>query len=102
MERDIIGWSWPNVLLHLQDEQRSGTGVFEMSDYKVTDITDFEVTLEDENRNISHVHQQNDGKWKCQRCDRYRCEHVKFVQSSGVQLLPKKSVPPSDDEILTY
>src|SRR6266699_3849164 len=29
MERDIIGWSWPDVRLHLQDEQRSGTGVFE-------------------------------------------------------------------------
>lgn len=70
---------------------------------KVTEITDFEVTLEDEQRNISHVHQQGDGKWKCQRCDRYRCDHVKFVQQNNVQLLPKKpSAPSEDDEILTY
>src|SRR2546421_7805628 len=32
MERELIGWSWPDVLLHLQDEQRSGTGEFEMSE----------------------------------------------------------------------
>lgn len=68
----------------------------------VTKITDFEVTLEDENRTISHVHQQGDGKWKCQRCDRYRCEHVKFVQANNVQLLPKQPVKADDVEILTY
>jgi hypothetical protein len=69
---------------------------------EITNITDFEVTVIDEQGYSSHVHMQNDGKWKCQRCDRYRCEHVKFVQTSGVQLLPKKSLPPSDVEILTY
>ena len=70
--------------------------------FEVIGVTDFEVTIRDENRNTSHVHQQGDGKWKCQRCDRYRCEHVKFVQQSEVQLLPKKPLPPSDIEILTY
>jgi hypothetical protein len=69
---------------------------------KITNVTDFEVTLEDENRNISHVHRQGDGKWKCQRCDRYQCEHVKFVQASGVQLLPRQPVKADDVEILTY
>ncbi len=64
-------------------------------------IDDFEVTLRDERGFISHVHLQGDRKWKCQRCNRYRCEHVTFVQQSGVQLLPKK---PFDDDmqILTY
>jgi hypothetical protein len=70
--------------------------------FTITKVTDFEVTIEDENRNTSHVHQQNDGKWKCQRCARYRCEHVKFVQASGVQLLPRKPINTDDVEILTY
>ena len=71
--------------------------------FEVLGVTDFEVTIRDENRHISHVHQQSDGKWKCQRCDRYRCEHVRFVQRSGVQLLPRVSAPTNgDDEILTY
>ena len=70
--------------------------------FRVTNITDFEVTITDEQRYISHVHRQGDGKWKCQRCDRYRCEHVKFVQAQNVQLLPKPPVVADDDEILTY
>lgn len=69
---------------------------------QVIQVTDFEVTLMDEQRNISHVHQQGDGKWKCQRCDRYRCEHVKFVIAHNVQLLPKLPVRADDVEILTY
>ncbi len=71
--------------------------------FEVIDVTDFEVTISDEHRNISHVHQQGDGKWKCQRCDRYRCAHVKFVTQSRVQLLPRR-YPESHDEIeiLTY
>ncbi len=68
----------------------------------ITNITDFEVTLEDEQRNISHVHQQGDGKWKCQRCNRYRCEHVQFVIENRVQLLPRKPVTGDDVEILTF
>ena len=69
---------------------------------QVTKITDFEVTLMDEQRNTSHVHRQGDGKWKCQRCDRLRCEHVKFVITNDVQLLPKQPVRADDVEILTY
>lgn len=71
-------------------------------DYTVTGVTDFEVTIVDENRNVSHVHMQGDMKWRCQRCDRLRCEHAKFVQASGVQLLPKPPVKADDVEILTY
>jgi hypothetical protein len=65
-------------------------------------IDSFEVTVIDERGCLSHVHKQGDIKWKCQRCDRYRCEHVKFVQANGVQLLPRQPSPPNDDEILTY
>jgi len=65
-------------------------------------ITAFEVTLKDEHHNITHVYQQGDGKWHCQRCDRLRCEHVKFVQANNIRLLPKKPVSGNDIEILTY
>lgn len=68
----------------------------------VIQTTDFEVTLRDEQRNTSHVHLQGDGKWRCQRCDRLRCEHVKFVIANKVQLLPKQPVRADDVEILTY
>ncbi len=82
-------------LAHLIDERI-------ITVFQVTDVSDFEVTIEDENRNTSHVHQQGDGKWKCQRCDRYRCEHVKFVQQRGVQLMPRVPVQSDDIEILTF
>lgn len=71
--------------------------------FKVILVDEFEVTIRNENFNISHVYQQLDGKWRCQRCNRLLCEHAKFVSESGVQLLPKKPTPPiDDDEILTY
>lgn len=44
--------------------------------FEVIQVTDFEVTLRDEQRNTTHVHMQGDGKWKRQRCNRYRCEQV--------------------------
>jgi hypothetical protein len=69
---------------------------------RVTKITDFEVTLKDERGIASDVHLQGDGKWRCQRCDRLRCEHVKFVIANNVQLLPKQPVRADDVEILTY
>lgn len=75
---------------------------FQEAAMQITNVTDFEVTLKDEQGFISHVHRQGDGKWKCQRCDRYRCKHVKFVQANNVQLLPRKPSPSGDDEILTY
>lgn len=68
----------------------------------IKNITEFEIALEDENHNVSHVHQQGDGKWKCQRCNRYRCQHVQFVQENKVQLLPRRPVKADDVEILTY
>lgn len=73
--------------------------------FDVMGVDDFEVTLSDKFHNISHVHQEGNGKWKCQRCNRYRCEHVQFVRQRGVQLLPRQitSITSSEDtEILTY
>lgn len=69
---------------------------------QVTKITDFEVTLMDDQRNTTHVHLQGDGKWRCQRCNRLRCEHVKFVIANNVQLLPKPHVKADDVEIVTF
>lgn len=62
------------------------------------------VTIEDDTKRQVEVLKQGDGKWKCLSCNRYRCDHVKFVQSQNV-VLPEK--PPAttrneDDEILTY
>jgi len=75
---------------------------FGETEMQVMNITDFEVTLEDEQGYISHVHQQGDKRWKCQRCDRYRCEHVKFVIANNVQLLPRKPGKADDSEIMTF
>lgn len=70
---------------------------------KIIETRYSEVKIEDENRNTSLVFRQGDGKWKCLRCNRYRCDHAKWVQAQNV-VLPEK--PPStqseDDEILTY
>jgi hypothetical protein len=68
---------------------------------EIVNVTYFEVTIRDDSGNTSHVHQQSDGKWKCQRCDRYRCKHVRFVHASHVQLLSREIVPTIDD-ILTF
>lgn len=70
--------------------------------FEIIGVTDFEVTIKDEDRHISHVHQQGDGKWRCQRCNRLWCEHATFVAQSGVQLLPKQPIGGDDIEILTY
>jgi hypothetical protein len=69
---------------------------------RITETTYCEVTLEDENRYISHVFLQGDGKWKCLRCQRYRCEHARFVQQANPTLPPAPIMSVSDDEILTY
>ncbi len=60
------------------------------------------VTIEADQRSIE-VFQQGDGKFKCLTCNRYRCEHVKFVQSQNVELPKHAPATVSDDnEILTY
>ena len=55
------------------------------------------VEIEDENRNRSTVFLQGNGKWKCLRCQRYRCEHAKWVaqQNPALPELP----PLSNEEI---
>lgn len=44
------------------------------------------VEIEDDQRHTSHVFQRGDGKWKCLRCGRLRCEHAKFVVAQNPQL----------------
>jgi len=53
------------------------------------------VEIEDERGYRSTVFKQGDGKWKCLRCQRYRCEHAKFVQQQN-PMLPE--LPPLSDE----
>jgi hypothetical protein len=52
------------------------------------------VEIEDEHRNRSTVFLQDNGKWKCLRCQRYRCEHAKWVAQKNPTLPepPKLSV----------
>ncbi len=70
---------------------------------RVIDMHWTTVTVEDEQRNRSSVFQQGDGKWKCLRCQRYRCEHAKWVTE---QKIVPPGIPPSTpdeiDDILTY
>lgn len=47
------------------------------------------VEIEDEKGYHSSVFLQGDGKWKCLRCQRYRCEHVWFVIQENPQLPPR-------------
>ena len=44
------------------------------------------VEIEDEKKYRSTVFKQGDGKWKCLRCNRYRCDHAKFVQQENPTL----------------
>jgi hypothetical protein len=55
------------------------------------------VEIEDEQRHRSTVFRSDDGRWKCLRCQRYRCEHALFVKQQN-PILPE--LPPlSDDDI---
>ncbi len=71
---------------------------------KIIGSRHYVLEIEDEQGNRSDVFQQNDGKFKCLRCNRYRCEHVKFVQASGqVPPRPARSELAKDaPDILTY
>ena len=55
------------------------------------------VEIEDEKKYRSTVFKQGDGKWKCLRCNRYRCGHAEFVQQENPTLpeMPRLS----DEEI---
>lgn len=61
------------------------------------------VVVEDEAGNRSHVFRQNDGKWRCLRCERLRCEHARFVAAQNVQIPPAPPVRPVEgDELLFW
>ncbi len=71
---------------------------------EIIDSRHYILVLRDEQGNTSDVFQQNDGKFKCLRCNRYRCEHVKFVQASG-QVPPhptREELAQDAPDILTY
>jgi hypothetical protein len=44
------------------------------------------VEIKDETGYRSLVFLQGDGKWKCLRCNRFTCEHVKFVAEQNPTL----------------
>lgn len=44
------------------------------------------VEVEDEQHYRSTVFLQGDGKWKCLRCDRLKCEHALFVKQANPTL----------------
>ena len=69
---------------------------------KIIETRYSEVKIEDENHNTSLVFRQSDMKWKCLRCQRYRCEHAKWVTEKNLTL---PEMPPTKEEIndiLTY
>ncbi len=53
------------------------------------------VEMEDDHRYRSTVVKQSDGRWKCLRCQRYRCEHALFVKRENPRL---PALPPASDE----
>jgi hypothetical protein len=53
---------------------------------KIIEVRPSVAIVEDEQRHHSTVFRQGDGKWKCLRCDRYRCDHAKFVQQQNPTL----------------
>ena len=44
------------------------------------------VEIEDDSRYRSTIFKQGNGRWKCLRCDRLTCEHVKFVSQENPTL----------------
>ena len=44
------------------------------------------VEIEDDAKYRSSVFLQGNGRWKCLRCDRLTCEHVKWVAAQNVEL----------------
>ncbi len=47
--------------------------------YKIIERHYSRVVIEDENRHRIGVFKGDDGKWKCLGCQRYRCEHARWV-----------------------
>ena len=71
--------------------------------YKVIGKSFSTVEIEDAQGFRSHVFLQGDGKWKCLRCDRYRCAHAKWVASQNIEVPGPPPLSQSDiDDILTY
>lgn len=68
---------------------------------KIIEVTSSTAVLEDGGGYRSDVFLQGDGKWKCLRCQRYRCEHALFVKQENPALKPAPTFT-CDDEILTY
>jgi len=61
------------------------------------------VEIEDALGYRSHVFLGSDGKWKCLRCDRYRCEHAKWVAAQKIEVAGPPELSQNDiDDILTY
>ena len=65
---------------------------------KIIEIRFSAVEIEDEQHYRSTVFLQGDGKWKCLRCDRLTCEHVKFVSQENPTL---PELPPLSEDDLT-
>ena len=99
MEGYFAEWPLEDWRPHIEDDLR--TGEFEIM--KIIEMHWNTVTVVDEQRFRSSVFLQGDGKWKCLRCQRYRCEHAKWVIS---QKIVPPGIPPSTpdeiDDILTY
>ena len=62
---------------------------------KIVAVQPYIVEIEDENRYRSTVFLQGDGRWKCLRCQRYRCAHAKFVKQENPTL---PELPPLSTE----
>jgi len=61
------------------------------------------VEIEDSKGYRSSVFLQGDGKWKCLRCDRYRCEHAKWVAAQKIEVAGPPPLSQSDiEDILTF
>jgi hypothetical protein len=54
------------------------------------------VEIEDDARNRATVFRGDDGRWKCLRCQRYRCEHALFVNQANPVLPPAPTLTPED------
>jgi len=76
---------------------------FGENEMKIIEVRYSAVEIEDEHGYRSDVFKQGDGKWKCLRCQRYRCEHARWVAQQNPILpeLPPLSAEDIDD-ILTY
>lgn len=74
---------------HVRDWMRSRDFIEDMEgieEMRIISKSHSTSTVEDEQRNRSTVFRGDDGKWKCLRCQRYRCEHVLYVKRANPEL----------------